>query len=741
MADKNLKIAIEAVDNAKKTLDAVQKELSGVSGAMDKVKKASDSQTASIFKGLASWDLLKKSVRTATDFLRSSFSESLEGSRVMAQVKINVENAGFAYDSLSSKLKEVGNSAVKMGFDDETATESLSKFLLITKDMTQAQSLLNLSMDLARNKNIDLSTATKQIALVTQGNTKALKEYGIELGDTATTADVLIEAQSKLKGSTEAYANTTAGKLASMNEEWDNMKQAVGDGLTPAMADFAKVVQNNLPAIIEMFNKLSYGISIAVGWIAKLAGADMQNFASQTEANIKKQNEFADAMKLAEENGFKENKAMKVMTNEYFKAEQEVTRLTIAKKKLEDATKAGALKGTVGELETLGVKGVATAPLIFGSTQESKDTASKALALVNAELEKNQNILKMTKVAYDTTTKAIFETSSGLTNIENKSQGSGEATDDLSDSVNNLSKQFDDLGAVADQALFDISEKHKTSLDNFKKQLSDIRAEMESTKKEFDKQKTADQSTVAGAVIANEQRIADIQTELAGEVEKTKRRELEAELASRQQSEIDNASFIQSISDQVAEARRVAGLSELERAIEEYNQKRALAESEYSDTINKLKSEMKEIKKQRDAEKALYQEKVALINKLNSEASANLAKSLENNTLKTKAEISKQIEYYKNLAEAINASKTGNSGAITRIQTSIRKVQDAVISPNGDIISTDPNDYIIATKNPKNLGGGGGNVVINIGTMVGEKEFARAMGDQIIEELQLTRKM
>ena len=35
-------------------------------------------------------------------------------------------------------------------------------------------------------------------------------------------------------------------------------------------------------------------------------------------------------------------------------------------------------------------------------------------------------------------------------------------------------------------------------------------------------------------------------------------------------------------------------------------------------------------------------------------------------------------------------------------------VTDAVITPSGQVIKTDPSDYLFATKNPENLGAGGG---------------------------------
>lgn len=41
-----------------------------------------------------------------------------------------------------------------------------------------------------------------------------------------------------------------------------------------------------------------------------------------------------------------------------------------------------------------------------------------------------------------------------------------------------------------------------------------------------------------------------------------------------------------------------------------------------------------------------------------------------------------------------------------------KKVGDAIIRPNGDVIETDPRDTLVATQNPNSLGGGGGNTFV-----------------------------
>lgn len=65
-------------------------------------------------------------------------------------------------------------------------------------------------------------------------------------------------------------------------------------------------------------------------------------------------------------------------------------------------------------------------------------------------------------------------------------------------------------------------------------------------------------------------------------------------------------------------------------------------------------------------------------------------------------------------------------------------VDDAVISPSGQVISTHPDDWLIATKNPASLTGGGGITVnINGGTYLSE-DAAERMGDLIMKRLGLS---
>jgi phage-related protein len=91
---------------------------------------------------------------------------------------------------------------------------------------------------------------------------------------------------------------------------------------------------------------------------------------------------------------------------------------------------------------------------------------------------------------------------------------------------------------------------------------------------------------------------------------------------------------------------------------------------------------------------------------------------------------------YKWVEKVVNKMSQIGDGMGKVITGKISKVNDAVVSPSGNIISTHPDDYIIATKDPSSLGGGGTVVNIMGGNYLSE-DAALEMGDQIIRALQL----
>lgn len=80
------------------------------------------------------------------------------------------------------------------------------------------------------------------------------------------------------------------------------------------------------------------------------------------------------------------------------------------------------------------------------------------------------------------------------------------------------------------------------------------------------------------------------------------------------------------------------------------------------------------------------------------------------------------IQFFQPLIDIVNSIVAGIERAVSFVGDKLgigggkkKKVNDAVITPRGDVIETHPNDYLIATKNPFSIGAnnGGPNITIN----------------------------
>lgn len=244
MATKSkVEIEISAKDNASKTIKGIGKSLSGLTSAIGTMAKVG--ATAFVAVGAA-----------ASAFGVSAVKASIEAEKEMAKFNATLATMGKVGEKSRESILEMANAAVKLGFDDEQAANSIAKFLKITGDLTMAQRANNLAMDIARAKSMDLETANRVVSLAFAGNARALKEYGIELKDGATKVQALTLMEGIFAGQADAFAKTNAGSIAILNESWDNLKQAIGDVLVQKLK-----INEVLGWIIEKINWL-----IALDW-------------------------------------------------------------------------------------------------------------------------------------------------------------------------------------------------------------------------------------------------------------------------------------------------------------------------------------------------------------------------------------------------------------------------------------------------------------------------------------------
>lgn len=241
--ESKLEIVVSAKDDASSTLQNIGKQAENTGSSFLSLSGA-------VAAGEAAFSALKAAGSAIITFLEDSVKASAAAEGQMAIVRQNVINAGLSFDELGPKISAYSEAMQKLGFDNEDSAASLSKFILITGNYTEALKLNQLAMDLARGKNVDLATAANSVAMIMQGaGGRALMQYGINIKDSATTVEVLNEAQKKLAGDSEAWANTSAGELEQVRLGWEDIKKAVGNDLRPVVIEFLKIMKDGMPAI------------------------------------------------------------------------------------------------------------------------------------------------------------------------------------------------------------------------------------------------------------------------------------------------------------------------------------------------------------------------------------------------------------------------------------------------------------------------------------------------------------
>ena len=124
-----------------------------------------------------------------------------------------------------------------LAFSDDDLRDSLARLVPRTGDVTKAIELQGLATDFARLRNIDLKTATEVVGKVFSGNTGILSRYGITVDKGTTATEALALMQEQAAGSADAYANTTAGMMETIQNTLDDVVEDIGGVVLPILSE------------------------------------------------------------------------------------------------------------------------------------------------------------------------------------------------------------------------------------------------------------------------------------------------------------------------------------------------------------------------------------------------------------------------------------------------------------------------------------------------------------------------
>lgn len=258
MADRSVQIDFSVQDNASAQIKKVEQSLGGFANEAKKVQAEMSGMqriSASVSSGFKSLGTNVSSalatmgktvaigaaaagaalVKMGVDSVKAASEAQVE----MARFEATLKTMGKAGEEAKESILALSQANIQLGFDDEETANSMAYLLQRTNDLTQATELNGLAMELARAKNMSLSEASKMVGMVLSGNGRVLKQYGIDIKESATPLEALADLQTKVAGQSKAFAQTYAGAMAILKVSIQNVQETVGEQLLPVLADLA----------------------------------------------------------------------------------------------------------------------------------------------------------------------------------------------------------------------------------------------------------------------------------------------------------------------------------------------------------------------------------------------------------------------------------------------------------------------------------------------------------------------
>lgn len=187
---------------------------------------------------------------------------AIEDEKAQTKLATALRNATNATDDQIAATEDyILQASLQYGITDEKLRPSFEKLAIATGDLTKAQELQTLAMDVAAGTGKDLDAVSLALAKAYNGNLSALTRLGVPLDENIIKTKDFSAASQVLAdtfgGQAAAQADTFEGKITRLGIAFDEAKETVGafvlDAIQP-LADFA--VNSVIPALGEMGNEI-----------------------------------------------------------------------------------------------------------------------------------------------------------------------------------------------------------------------------------------------------------------------------------------------------------------------------------------------------------------------------------------------------------------------------------------------------------------------------------------------------
>jgi hypothetical protein len=249
---RTLKLSILAdVDQLKKSLSQANGDVDNSSSKMGEFSKKAGMAFAAAGAAAGAY-----AVKLAVDGVKAAIEDEAAQIRLATALK---NATGATNEMIASVEKQILKTSLATGVADDKLRPALQRLSLSTNDVTKAQDLLNLALDISQATGKGLDSVANALGKAYDGNTAALGKLGIGLSSAELKAMSFEETQTRLSdlfgGAAAANAETFAGRLQILKVTFDEAKESVGAQLLPIIQRLVEFVVNEVvPALGKFAN-------------------------------------------------------------------------------------------------------------------------------------------------------------------------------------------------------------------------------------------------------------------------------------------------------------------------------------------------------------------------------------------------------------------------------------------------------------------------------------------------------
>lgn len=234
------------IDNFVKGTNQAEAQAQGLSGKIEKFGAAAKAAFVAAAAAAAAY-----AIKLGTDGVQAA----IEDEQAQAKLARTLEAAtGATNEQIAATEKFISKMQLATGVADTDLRNALSRLSLSTNDLTKAQDLLALALDVSKATGKDLDSVANALGKAYDGQTTALGKLGIGLSSAELKSMSFTQIQTKLSdlfgGAAARNADTFQGKIDILKQRFAEFQETIGNYLLPILSTLFTMIDTKLIPVL-----------------------------------------------------------------------------------------------------------------------------------------------------------------------------------------------------------------------------------------------------------------------------------------------------------------------------------------------------------------------------------------------------------------------------------------------------------------------------------------------------------